>query len=755
MTLSAPRDRAVALTSPVDPSAVESTLAAVRAAGREALLEHEVYEVLAAAGFEVPRHFLWAGPPAGPPAELRALVETAAAGSVLKIASPHILHKSDVGGIAFCGPSLHELQLAAARLWDEVGRRAPEAERSGILVVERLEGRGGSPAAETLLSMKRDPAFGAVLVLGLGGVLTEWFGTLADGRSTVIVRPGHVRSGLERAASRLPAIGLLFTPSRLHPTPPLDLDRTAERLEALARFAASFDELEVNPLLLTTEGRWVAADGKGRLAGARAVSPRRPLRKVRCLLEPRSAIVAGASATAVNPGRIILRNLKHAEGIRYGHLHAIHPKEEAIDGIPCVRSASELAEPVDLAIVAVPAEGARDTIRSLCANGKAESIILIPGGFAEIGRSDLEREIVAALTESRSRPDEGPVLVGGNCLGIVSKHNYNTFFLPQYKLPFHDAPGDSLVAVSQSGAYLVSLTSNLDGIVFPRASISFGNQMDLTVADFLEYFRDDDSVKVLACYVEGFKPGDGERFVDLAAQIRERGRRVIAFKAGKTALGAQAARSHTASLAGDYAVARDLMEEAGVIVAQTLDMFEDYVKVFTLLFDRLPRGRRLGVLSNAGFECASVLDKLYALVPAPLAEATRARLRMCLPEIAHADNPVDATPMATTRQFVAAAEAMLEDPDVDALLVSPIPVTPALDNLPPDLAGTHSENIYAAGSLPQELLRLFRQTQKPMVVSVDSGRLYDDFVTVLQRGGIPVYRKIDRASRALSALCTL
>ena len=127
-------------------------------------------------------------------------------------------------------------------------------------------------------------------------------------------------------------------------------------------------------------------------------------------------------------------------------------------------------------------------MRALCASGRAESIILIPGGFAEVGRRDLERDTVAALAASRERPDGGPVLVGGNCLGIVSKHRYNTFFLPQYKLPFHDAPGDNLVAVSQSGAYLVSLSSNLDGIIFPRASISFGNQMDLTVADFLEHF---------------------------------------------------------------------------------------------------------------------------------------------------------------------------------------------------------------------------------------------------------------------------
>jgi acyl-CoA synthetase (NDP forming) len=186
-------------------------------------------------------------------------------------------------------------------------------------------------------------------------------------------------------------------------------------------------------------------------------------------------------------------------------------------------------------------------------------------------------------------------------------------------------------------------------------------------------------------------------------------------------------------------------------------MFEDYIKVYTMLWDRRENGEtggnRVGVISNAGFECGAVLDKLYDLRLATLAPATLEKLRGCLPDIAHADNPVDATPMATTRQFIEATQAMLEDPDVDALLVSPVPVTSALDDLPPDLLGTHPENIFSSESLPQELLRLFRESRKPIVVSVDSGRLYDDMVMMLQRGGIPVYRKIDRASRALSALC--
>jgi acyl-CoA synthetase (NDP forming) len=457
----------------------------------------------------------------------------------------------------------------------------------------------------------------------------------------------------------------------------------------------------------------------------------------------------------VNPGRIILRNLRSAEGIRYGSLVAVHPSAADIDGVPCVPRVEDMAHKVDLAVVAVPAEGARDAIRALCEHDRAESIILIPGGFAETGEGRLEAEIVDALAASRDEPGGGPVLVGGNCLGIVSKRRYNTFFLPQYKLPFHDAPGDGLVAISQSGAYLVSLTSNLDGIVFPRASISFGNQMDLTVADLLGHFAADPHVKVAACYVEGFKPADGRRFAETAERMRRNGRRVLVFKAGKTELGAEAARSHTASLAGDYAVARSVLESAGVIVTETLDMFEDYTKAFTMLFDRIPAGNRLGVVSNAGFECATVLDRLYNLIPARLEPATLARLASSLPGIAHADNPVDTTPMATTAQFCAAVEATLADGGVDAVLVSPIPATPALDNLAPDLAGGHRENIHAPGSLPQELLRLFRAARKPMAVCVDSGRLYDDFVSVLQRGGIPVYRKIDRASRALSALCTL
>lgn len=747
---------------------VERVLARVAAEGRRQMLEGEVYEILGEAGIPVPS-FIVLDAGASEQERLRAAAEWAAgkSGVVVKIQSPDILHKTEAGGIAFSSADPEDLDRSMKRVLDTVRDRSPRSRIAGLLLCEKIAYAADRPGAEMLLSMRQDPAFGPVVVVGIGGLLTEWFGSIAPGKTTWIVSARDPRLQDDRPIdldALGPAVSFLARASRVHAAPPIRPERLWRMIRAMADLAMTFSvdsaespftlaEIEVNPMALVPGGDPVALDGVGSLAGDRPVIRRRRVEKVRNLLAPRSAAVVGASAKGMNVGRIILQNLRAGEGVAYGHIHVIHPKEKEIDTIPCVPAIRDLPERVDLAVVAVPAEGARDAIRDFVELEKAHSIILIPGGFAETGAKGLAEEIVAILDAGRSREDGGPVMVGGNCLGIVSKRQYNTFFLPHYKLPFHDAPGDNLAAVSQSGAYLVTFTSNLDGVIFPKASISYGNQMDLTVSDFLEHYLEDSQVQVIACYLEGFQPLDGARFLDLTREHRRRGRTVIVFKVGKTPFGAQAAASHTASLAGDYAVARSLLAGSGAVVAETLNQFEDFSKIFTMLYARIPGGNRVGVISNAGFECSVAMDALFDLVPAPFSQETRARLAGCLPNIAHADNPVDATPMATTQQFVQAVEAIAEEPAVDALVVSPVPVTPALNNLSPDPIGTHGENIYAAGSLPQELMRVFRSTRKPMVVCIDSGRLYDEFAVLLQRAGIPVYRKIDRAMRALSRYC--
>ncbi len=745
--------------------------------GRLALLEHEVYEILGSAGIETPRCSFWPGDPGeGMPEEIRrGISEFPGERVVLKIVSPQILHKSDVGGLAFCARDAGAVLDGGRRIWEQARLRAADADLRGLLVMEAVPRVPDSLAGELLVTVKQDEAFGTVLVFGMGGVLTEWYGEFSPGASTVILQPGTIRESLEKLLLDTPFLAHIFRPGRLHDTAPLNLDDVARRLENLGRLAKAYgagsdrlsgngsgytvEEIEINPMILAPDGRWVAVDGTGRISMRKHALQQRPLEKIHNLMKPKSAVVMGASARGMNPGRIILGNLKRSEGIDIGKVYALHPKEESIEGLPCVAGLEDLPEPVDLAVISIPAEGARDAIGDICRRSSAAAIILIPGGFAETGERKLEEEILQILAEAHGKPGGGPVMVGGNCLGIVSKHQYNTFFLPMYKTPFHDAPGDALVMISQSGAYLVSFNSNMDGVLFPAASISYGNQMDLTVADFLEHYLKDDSVRVAACYIEGFRPLDGERFVRLARAMRRQGKRVVVYKAGRTPLGAMAAQSHTASLAGDYAVAAALLRQAGAVVTESMDHFQDVTRIFAMLADRLPvveegkaglkPGMRTAVISNAGFECSTVTDSLGALELAALAPATLQALRDCLPGFAHADNPVDATPIATTGQFMKAAEAMLLDPGVDALIISPVPATPALNNLPPDPFGLHDENIYREGSLPGRMLDLFRSTRKPVVACVDCGPLYDPFVFMLQRGGLPTYRKIDRAARAL------
>ncbi len=732
------------------------------------LNEPEVYRLLEAAGIRWGRSAVLevGADGAQRQAWAAAAVELAAGPGrvLLKVVGRHLLHKSDLGGVQvvdLAAGGEASLLAAADAMAARVAAAAGEGAVEGVLAAAFVPHRANQPGQELLLSVRQDSAFGPVVVVGVGGTLTEWYGGAAAGGSTLVFPATGLDEGdVASALAAHPLLKLTCSPSRLYDAAPFDLDEVAQVVGRLARLARTFaaaddgatlEELEINPAVAGPDGL-TAIDGVGLLSRRRQQRARRPLERVEALLTPRSAAVLGVSARGANPGRIILDNLKRSQSVQPGRLWVVHPEEDAIAGVPCVRTVADLPERCDLAVVSIPAGGALEAIEQLVAQDKARSIILIPGGFAETGETGLARAIEDVL-ESAHAAGGGPVMVGGNCLGIVSRDRYNTFFLPPYKLPFRPGLGDNLALVSQSGAYLVTFASNYDGIISPCASISYGNQMDLTVADFLEHFLDDSAVDVIACYVEGFRDGDGERFVRLAAEARRRGKRVVVFKAGRTALGAQAAASHTASLAGDYAVARACLESAGVTVADSLDHFEDLIKTFTLLAGRPARGRRTGIISNAGFECSTVMDELDGLELAEYDPATQARLDAALPSFAHRTNPIDCTPMTGTEAFAESCAAILDSPNVDAAILSSVPVTPALDNLEASPEGAHSEDLDGPRSQPTLMAAAIAASAKPAVIVVDSGRIYDPMCRRLEQAGIPVFRKIDRAARALAAFC--
>ena len=685
---------------------------------------------------------------------------------ILKVVGREILHKTEAGGVrvldvADVADPGALLRQEAALMKTDLFQRGASLPVEGFLAGAFIPHQPNRPGQEVLLSLKQDPAFGPCVVVGIGGTLAEWYGQ--TGCSTIIFPAENLdREIVSSALSTHPFMKILCAPSRLCEQGPFQVEELVDAIMGLADLGLycgpngssewTVEELEINPAV-AADGRLTALDGVGLVSRRKWLRVPRSVARIEALLRPRSAVVMGVSARDVNPGRIILANMQMSEGLDPARLYVVHHREKEIDGVPCVPGVRELPEKCDLAVVSIPAEGALEAITALVENDRAESIILIPGGFAETGKTSLAATIEDVLERGHARPGGGPVMVGGNCLGIVSRDNYNTFFLPSYKLPFRPGSGGNLAIVSQSGAYLVTFASNYDGIIQPAASISFGNQMDLTVGDLLEHFNGDPTVDVVACYVEGFRPGDGAKFLTQARRARRLGKRVVIYKAGKTALGARAAASHTASLAGDYAVARACLESVGVTVAGSLDEFEDLLKTFTLLAGRPAAGNRTGVISNAGFECSTVMDQFDGLELATFDAGTQARLDEVLPAFAHRSNPIDCTPMTGTAAFAASCRAVLECPEVDVAILSSVPATPALDNLPADPGGAHREDILGPGSQPSLMVDIITGSAKPAVVVVDSGEIYDPMCRIIEKAGIPVFRKIDRAARALAAFC--
>jgi acyl-CoA synthetase (NDP forming) len=740
---------------------VPAVLLSAEAEGRAVLLETEVYALLASAGIAVPRHRLVASPDAVDGSLGPALGSEEA---VVKIASPDLLHKSDVGGVVVCRNEETALRDAVARVLASARAASPRARLHGALVAERVRFRPGT-GREVLAAFRHDPAFGPVVVVGTGGLDTE---ALLGALRPEAARAMLAASGLTETEALRGLRGTLvhgaFT-GRLRSS--RGAGRPEERLAALAvalaRLAgrwAGFDppgglglaELEVNPLVAAEDGRLVALDGLARLHRPEPLLPPRPVAELARLLTPRSAVVVGASAEGMNPGRVILRNLVLGGGVPRERIWAIHPKAAEIEGCRAFPSLADLPEPVDLAIVSVAADrGADQVVREIVEKRRARTVTLIAGGFGETeGGRAAEQRIRAALAESHREADGGVLLNGGNCLGIISvPGRYNTFFIPPHKLPVREGPGRGLASVSQSGAYLVSQISNLDRVVGPRYAISFGNQMDVTVSDYLAYLEGDPGTRVFAVYLEGFQRGDGERFLEAVRRIAASGRPVLFYKAGRTREGSAAAASHTASAVGDYEVCEALVRAAGAVVAGSLDQFEDDVTTFTLLDGRLAAGRRVAVLSNAGFEATAAADTLHGMELASLADETRERLAALLPSgIVDVHNPVDATPVTPTGKYVAIARALAEDPGVQALVVAGVPATPFFDSLP--RGEGHREDVEGDEGLATLLATFFRSTSKPVVFSVDSGALYDPLVAAMRRAGLPTFRRVDRATRALA-----
>lgn len=745
--------------TPEQTARLGSLLDAVWSQERRQLYEHEVYQLLEVAGaISPPRHFFVHRGEQVTEQMLNALPGDRV---VLKIVSPTIVHKSDAQAVVFV---TKDYGIVPGEVDQLIARQQSTGARvDGVLVVERVEYDRSHIGGELFVGIRQTREFGPVIAAGLGGVDTEYLAArLRPGIAVAKALATHtsarefldlfrktaayeVLTGRVRGHRRIVSDGQLlrcfaaFIATAREFCLPLE-DAEVPRL----------DEMEVNPFAFR-QMAMVPLDGRGRLGRSARCTLPRPAHKLRCLLEPKSIAVVGVSAKRENFGRIILNNIRHC-GFPTEHLYVIKDDVQEIDGVPCVAAPSAAPEPIDLLIVSAAVEDVPGFVSDVINSGRVSSAILIPGGFGETSGTQRVSQSVGELIEkSRRRTDGGPIFLGGNCLGVRSRPGrYDTFFIHDKKLdPRRAVPAKRLALVCQSGAFIVSRLSNLPTLD-PALAISLGNQSDLTVSDLMAEAAQRDDLDVIGVYMEGFRDGDGLEFVRAVRAARDAGKVIVFYKAGRTEAGRSATAGHTASIAGDYDVCDAAVGAAGAIVVDTFKEFEQVLELAVCLHKKPIGGRRIGAISNAGFEAVGMADatigtryrvELPALAPDTTRRLSAVLAKHRLESLVNIRNPLDVTPMASDEAYEDGARVLFEADEIDAVLVSMVPLTPAML--------TAVDEIDDPRSIACRLVTLRETYNKPLIVVIDSGSPFDALADALRRGHIPVLRSCDQAIRSL------
>ncbi|TDC22439.1 CoA-binding protein [Streptomyces sp. 8K308] len=621
--------------------AVRDLLDAVRAEGRTVLTAPEGKVIADAYGIATPAEAV-----VETADEAVALADRIGFPVVLKIVSPDISHKSDAGGVLVDLADGAAVRAGFATVVANARAYDPEAGIAGVQVQRMLP-----PGQEVIVGAVTDPTFGKVVAFGLGGVLVE---VLKD--VTFRLAP----ASREDALSMLDGIGAAEVLRGVRGAPPVDREALAGQIVRVSRLVDDFPEIaevDLNPVIATAEGA-VVADVRIVLATEPAKQRRRYsreeiLRTMRRLMKPRAVAVIGASAERGKIGNSVMRNL--IDGGFAGDIHPVHPRADDIEGRKAYRSVLDISAEVDVAVFAIPAKFVPAALEEVGRKG-VPNAVLIPSGFAETGEQELQERVVAIAER------HGVRLLGPNIYGYYSTWQdlCATFCTP------YDVKG-GVALTSQSGGIGMAIlgfarTTNT-GV---SAIVGLGNKSDLDEDDLLTYFGEDENTDCVAMHLEDLK--DGRAFVEAARETVRR-KPIVVLKAGRTALGARAAGSHTGALAGDDAVYDDILRQAGVVRAPGLADMLEYARALPVL--PTPRGDNIVIITGAGGSGVllsdAVVDNGLSLMTIP--PDLDAAFRRFIPPFGAAGNPVDITGGEPPSTYEATIRLGLEDPRIHALVL--------------------------------------------------------------------------------------
>lgn len=648
---------------------------------------------------------------------------------VIKGIALDLWHKSDLGLVQF-----HKFEKnKIIKICDEMQKlilNQNQYDWQHVLLIEKVNFKKNSQLpSEVFVSLKKDISSGWILLWGIGGVQSEFWASQIP-PIMINLQTNSVEKACEKISDHFVSQILL---GKVRGSQPLITPEVLSGfIKSIYKLPALLDQkglelLEVNPFVINQEGQFVPLDGVGVKAAApektKFVQTQNSLQK---LFMPKRIGIVGVSSRAESPTNIILENAKKSDC-----------------EVSVIKDSAELLEkPVDLLVVGINPQNTFKLINQLLdQNGGAEYLYLVTGGISDGGDHEhLGEKILKLLSERRRQNKWTPKIIGPNGLGLISAPvKLNTLFIPNDKLAvdYASESKSNLAIISQSGAFMITRLSQMPTLQ-PKYAISIGGKMDLKISDLIEMFEQDPQVSTVGLYVEGF---DQNEALQTAQKIKKSNKKFVIYKGGRSALGAQAALSHTGAMMTDYGLLQTTFDLPNVWLTDTFSEWNAKL-LWLKKYPHFEKNSSWGFITNAGYESVGSGDFAknahHALSFEQLSALKAIIEKHQLQNLVSANNPLDLTPMASEQVWLECSELFFQT-SMQNLFLGIVPLTKRLN--------TSDSEKY--NSFIKDFAALAEKYKKNIGVVLDVGDHYQDYRTAFVRHNIPVFNSIELALKVL------
>jgi len=638
---------------------------------------------------------------------------------VMKVVSPQILHKTDVGGVKVGLDNVDDVKKTFKDMYGRLSKKKG-VDVKGILL-EKMVPKG----IELIVGIQNDPQFGPVIMVGLGGIMTEVMKDVAFRMLPITT------SDAKSMLSELKGVALL---KGFRGSDPIDLNMAAKMLVDIGKLGVEnadyINSIDFNPVVVYPKSHFVV-DAKIILNNElkkNSISKARPnIESMELFFTPKSVALVGASATPGKIGNSVLDALGKQD--YKGSVYPINPKQESILGIKCYPSLDAITEKVDLVVVCVDL-AACGPIMKTCAEKGIHNVVIVSGGGKELGgdRATMESEVKELSLKHKIR------VIGPNCIGMFNAANRLDCAFQGQERMIRSKLGH-VAFFSQSGTMGISMLESADVFGLSKM-ISFGNRSDVDEADMIWYAANDPQTKVIGLYVEGF--GDGRKFINTAKRVmKETKKPIVIWKSGRTAAGAKQAASHTGSLGGSNAIIMGAFKQAGII---SVDSYQELVGVLKALAWQPPaKGNRVAMTSNGAGPMIGGIDQLErsGLTIGKLSPAILKKIKSRFPPTVpiHNGNPADVGGGATADDYRFVIEQFLDEKNIDIAMPWFVFQDDPLEE-----------------TIVDHLADLSKKKIKPILAGGNGGPYTEKMTKLIESHNVPVYNDLRTWVAAASAL---